>query len=133
MRRIRDRPRAASDLIEGAGPLRISGLSVPCAMGVYRATLTWVMPVRLDQLSASGTRHDRLRPDRWLFRWRRPCEPGSNVVGPQGEATVHDQDGAGDERRLVRADGLRLAVPLEEVPMDTTGTNYGVRKLMVTR
>lgn len=28
---------------------------------------------------------------------------------------------------------LRLATPLEEVPMDFTGTNYGVRKLMVTR
>ncbi|MFC5833479.1 cytochrome P450 [Nonomuraea insulae] len=32
-----------------------------------------------------------------------------------------------------RFPGLRLAVPLEEVPMDTTGTNYGVRKLMITR
>lgn len=30
-----------------------------------------------------------------------------------------------------RFPNLRLAVPLEEVPMDTTGTNYGVRKLMV--
>ncbi|MBC2865021.1 cytochrome P450 [Streptomyces mexicanus] len=28
---------------------------------------------------------------------------------------------------------LRLATPLEQVPMDFTGTNYGVRKLMVTR
>lgn len=28
---------------------------------------------------------------------------------------------------------LRLATPLEEVPMDFTGTNYGVLKLMVTR
>ncbi|MFD6153074.1 cytochrome P450 [Streptomyces sp. NPDC060243] len=28
---------------------------------------------------------------------------------------------------------LRLAVPLEEVDMDFTGTNYGVRSLMVTR
>ncbi|WP_405782441.1 cytochrome P450 [Streptomyces sp. NBC_00859] len=32
-----------------------------------------------------------------------------------------------------RFPGLRLATPLEEVPMDFTGTNYGVRKLMVTR
>ncbi|MFF1464681.1 hypothetical protein [Streptomyces sp. NPDC058330] len=28
---------------------------------------------------------------------------------------------------------LRLTTSLEEVPMDFTGTNYGVRKLMVTR
>ncbi|WP_261575785.1 cytochrome P450, partial [Frankia gtarii] len=28
---------------------------------------------------------------------------------------------------------LRLATPLAEVPMDFTGTNYGVRQLMVTR
>ncbi|EIV92431.1 cytochrome P450 [Frankia sp. QA3] len=28
---------------------------------------------------------------------------------------------------------LRLATPLEQVPMDFTGTNYGVRQLMVTR
>ncbi|WP_329453915.1 cytochrome P450 [Streptomyces sp. NBC_01497] len=32
-----------------------------------------------------------------------------------------------------RFPNLRLATPLEEVPMDFTGTNYGVRKLMVTR
>ncbi|MFF1733445.1 MULTISPECIES: cytochrome P450 [unclassified Streptomyces] len=32
-----------------------------------------------------------------------------------------------------RFPGLRLATPLEEVPMDFTGTNYGVRTLMVTR
>lgn len=32
-----------------------------------------------------------------------------------------------------RFPGLRLATPLEEVPMDFTGTNYGVRSLMVTR
>ncbi|GGL11684.1 cytochrome P450 [Nocardia jinanensis] len=28
---------------------------------------------------------------------------------------------------------LRLAVPADEVPMDVTGTNYGVKKLLVTR
>gem|GEM_PF-6667138 len=27
----------------------------------------------------------------------------------------------------------RLAVPATEVPMDVTGTNYGVKKLLVTR
>ncbi|RDG37423.1 cytochrome P450 [Streptomyces corynorhini] len=32
-----------------------------------------------------------------------------------------------------RFPNLRLAGSLEEVPMDFTGTNYGVRKLMVTR
>ncbi|MFB7657473.1 MULTISPECIES: cytochrome P450 [unclassified Streptomyces] len=32
-----------------------------------------------------------------------------------------------------RFPNLRLATPLEEVPMDFTGTNYGVRRLMVTR
>ncbi|WP_281169937.1 cytochrome P450 [Streptomyces prunicolor] len=32
-----------------------------------------------------------------------------------------------------RFPNLRLATPLEEIPMDFTGTNYGVRKLMVTR
>jgi cytochrome P450 len=34
---------------------------------------------------------------------------------------------------FARFPNLRLATPLEEVPMDFTGTNYGVRKLMVTR
>ncbi|MFF1692225.1 cytochrome P450 [Streptomyces sp. NPDC058257] len=34
---------------------------------------------------------------------------------------------------FARFPDLRLATPLEEVPMDFTGTNYGVRKLMVTR
>jgi cytochrome P450 len=34
---------------------------------------------------------------------------------------------------FARFPNLRLASPLEEVPMDFTGTNYGVRKLMVTR
>jgi cytochrome P450 len=28
---------------------------------------------------------------------------------------------------------LRLAVPADEVPMDVTGTNYGVKELLVTR
>ncbi|MFE9686896.1 cytochrome P450 [Streptomyces sp. NPDC006285] len=36
-------------------------------------------------------------------------------------------------RLFQRFPNLRLATPLEEVPMDFTGTNYGVRKLMVTR
>ncbi|WP_406113030.1 cytochrome P450 [Streptomyces sp. NBC_01014] len=36
-------------------------------------------------------------------------------------------------RLFARFPGLRLATPLEEVPMDFTGTNYGVRTLMVTR
>ncbi|WP_406135048.1 cytochrome P450 [Streptomyces sp. NBC_01089] len=36
-------------------------------------------------------------------------------------------------RLFARFPNLRLATPLEEVPMDFTGTNYGVRKLMVTR
>ncbi|WP_327657401.1 cytochrome P450 [Streptomyces sp. NBC_00483] len=34
---------------------------------------------------------------------------------------------------FARFPNLRLATPLDEVPMDFTGTNYGVRKLMVTR
>jgi cytochrome P450 len=33
---------------------------------------------------------------------------------------------------LARFPGLRLATPLEDVEMDTHGTNYGVRKLLVT-
>lgn len=36
-------------------------------------------------------------------------------------------------RLFARFPDLRLAVPAEEVPMDTHGTNYAVRKLMVTR
>lgn len=36
-------------------------------------------------------------------------------------------------RLFTRFPGLRLAVPADEVPMDTYGTNYAVRKLMVTR
>jgi cytochrome P450 len=36
-------------------------------------------------------------------------------------------------RLFRRFPNLRLANPLEEVPMDFTGTNYGVRTLMVTR
>jgi len=36
-------------------------------------------------------------------------------------------------RLFQRFPNLRLAVPLEEVPMDITGTNYGVKKLLVTR
>ncbi|MFJ4923810.1 cytochrome P450 [Streptomyces sp. NPDC088725] len=36
-------------------------------------------------------------------------------------------------RLFARFPDLRLAVPLDEVPMDTYGTNYAVKKLMVTR
>ncbi|MDI5971204.1 cytochrome P450 [Streptomyces sp. SL13] len=36
-------------------------------------------------------------------------------------------------RLLARFPGLRLAVPADQVPMDTHGTNYAVKKLMVTR
>jgi cytochrome P450 len=36
-------------------------------------------------------------------------------------------------RLLHRFPNLELATPAEEVPMDIYGTNYGVRKLMVTR
>jgi cytochrome P450 len=35
-------------------------------------------------------------------------------------------------RLFERFPGLRLATPLDEVEMDTYGTNYGVRKLLVT-
>jgi cytochrome P450 len=35
-------------------------------------------------------------------------------------------------RLFERFPGLRLATPLEEVQMDTYGTNYGVRKMLVT-
>jgi cytochrome P450 len=35
-------------------------------------------------------------------------------------------------RLFQRFPGLRLATPLDEVEMDTYGTNYGVRKLLVT-
>jgi cytochrome P450 len=35
-------------------------------------------------------------------------------------------------RLCERFPGLRLATPLDEVEMDTYGTNYGVRKLLVT-
>ncbi|HVV08099.1 cytochrome P450 [Amycolatopsis sp.] len=35
-------------------------------------------------------------------------------------------------RLFERFPGLRLATPLEEVEMDTYGTNYGVRKMLVT-
>jgi cytochrome P450 len=35
-------------------------------------------------------------------------------------------------RLFERFPGLRLATPLEEVEMDTCGTNYGVRKMLVT-
>jgi cytochrome P450 len=36
-------------------------------------------------------------------------------------------------RLFQRFPDLRLAVPAEEVPMDATGTNYGVKELLVTR
>ncbi|MFG2894481.1 cytochrome P450 [Streptomyces sp. NPDC048248] len=36
-------------------------------------------------------------------------------------------------RLFRRFPGLRLAVPADQVPMDTYGTNYAVKKLMVTR
>ncbi|WP_405912519.1 cytochrome P450 [Streptomyces sp. NBC_00963] len=36
-------------------------------------------------------------------------------------------------RLFARFPHLRLAVPADEVPMDTYGTNYAVKKLMVTR
>lgn len=36
-------------------------------------------------------------------------------------------------RLFQRFPDLRLAVPADEVPMDATGTNYGVKELLVTR
>jgi cytochrome P450 len=36
-------------------------------------------------------------------------------------------------RLFARFPDLRLAVAPEDVPMDTYGTNYGVKRLMVTR